>query len=121
MAVPTYDQLIEPLLRTLGAASDGLSAREARSRVAAHLNIASDDLEEMLPSGMQSRFSNRVGWAHDRLKRAGLSGSPERGYWKLTPQGQELPKPPQLDQGSLYTYYRARSDGPTFSSVGPGR
>lgn len=101
MGVPTYDQLIEPLLRALGAAPDGLSAREARSRVATDLNIAPDDLEEMLPSGMQSRFSNRVGWAHDRLKRAGLSGSPERGFWRLTPQGQEMAKSAQVDVDAI--------------------
>jgi len=32
-------------------------------------------------------YKNRAGWAHDRLKRAGLSSSPRRGYWKLTDKG----------------------------------
>ncbi len=32
-------------------------------------------------------FKNRAGWAHDRLKRAGLSTSSRRGYWQLTQAG----------------------------------
>ena len=32
-------------------------------------------------------YKNRAGWAHDRLKRAGLSCSPRRGTWKITQEG----------------------------------
>lgn len=32
-------------------------------------------------------YKNRAGWALDRLKRAGLSSSAKRGYWKLTDAG----------------------------------
>jgi restriction system protein len=41
----------------------------------------------LLPGGTQLVYKNRAGWAHDRLKRAGLSSSPRRGYWKLTDKG----------------------------------
>jgi len=41
----------------------------------------------MRASGAQQVYKNRAGWAHDRLKRAGLSSSPKRGFWKLTPEG----------------------------------
>jgi restriction system protein len=44
-------------------------------------------MQENLPSGAQLIYKNRAGWAHDRLKRAGLSSSPRRGYWKLTDDG----------------------------------
>src|SRR5690606_5115669 len=44
----------------------------------------------MLPSGTQLVYKNRIGWAHDRLKRAGLSTSRRRGFWQLTPAGAEL-------------------------------
>jgi restriction system protein len=37
-----------------------------------------------LPSGAQLIYKNRAGWAHDRLKRAGLSSSSRRGSWKIT-------------------------------------
>jgi restriction system protein len=51
------------------------------------LEIRAEDRGEMLPSGAQAVFKNRIGWAHDRLKRAKLSSSPRRGFWKLTPEG----------------------------------
>ncbi len=30
------------------------------------------------------------GWAHDRLKRAGYSTSPRRGYWQITEEGRKF-------------------------------
>jgi restriction system protein len=41
----------------------------------------------MLASGTQLVYKYRAGWLHDRLKRAGLSTSPKRGVWRLTPEG----------------------------------
>ncbi len=42
---------------------------------------------ELLPSGTGRTYKNRIGWAHDRLKRAGFSRSLRRGHWQLTEQG----------------------------------
>ncbi|MFY7857896.1 MAG: restriction endonuclease [Rubrivivax sp.] len=87
MAVPTYDRFIEPLLRFLASQPDAVPAREAHEAVAALLGLTPEDKQEMLPSGAQLMYKNRAGWAHDRLKRAGLSLSPRRGYWKLSDAG----------------------------------
>lgn len=87
MSIPTYDCFIEPLLRVLGEAPEGLTAKDARSQVAETTSLSVDDLRERLPSGRQTVFYNRVFWAHDRLKRANLSVSARRGFWKLTPEG----------------------------------
>jgi len=87
MAVPTYDKFIEPLLRFLASHPDGAPARDAHEAAAAALNVAETDKQELLPSGSQPVYKNRAGWAHDRLKRAGLSSSTRRGYWKLTENG----------------------------------
>ena len=46
----------------------------------------------MLPSRQQPIYDNRVGWAHDRLKRAGLSTSARRGFWMLTERGRKYLK-----------------------------
>jgi restriction system protein len=90
MAVPTYDKFIEPILRFLAENPGGASAREAHDAAANALRVSDEDRQELLPSGMQPVYKNRAGWAHDRLKRAGLSSSPRRGYWQLTTQGQEF-------------------------------
>jgi restriction system protein len=88
MTVPTYDNFIEPLLRYLSQNLDGVSAKSAHEQAATALGISEEDRQELLPSGAQLIYKNRAGWAHDRLKRAGLSSSPRRGFWKITPEGQ---------------------------------
>jgi restriction system protein len=87
MPVPTYDKFIEPILRYLAQHPEAVLAREAHEVAADNLGLTEVDREELLPSGVQPIYKNRAGWAHDRLKRAGLSSSPRRGYWKLTEDG----------------------------------
>jgi restriction system protein len=87
MPVPTYDKFIEPILRHLATQPDGVPARDVHEAAAVVLGLTEDDREELLPSGVQAVFKNRSGWAHDRLKRAGLSASPRRGVWQLTAVG----------------------------------
>ena len=76
MAVPTYDRFIEPLLRYLAQHPDGALARDAHEAAAAVLALDDADRQELLPSGSQPIYKNRAGWAHDRLKRAGLLVEP---------------------------------------------
>ncbi len=90
MAVPTYDQFIEPVLRYLAAHPEGAVARDVHDAAADALGVAEADRAEVLPSGAQLVYKNRIGWAHDRLKRAGLSTSRRRGFWQLTQAGAEL-------------------------------
>ncbi|WP_141453514.1 restriction endonuclease [Pseudoxanthomonas sp. z9] len=87
MAVPTYDKFIEPILRFLANHPEGSPAKDAHEAAANALGISEQDRHELLPSGVQPIYKNRAGWAHDRLKRAGLSASPRHGFWKLTEQG----------------------------------
>lgn len=86
MSVPTYDQFIEPILRYLAASPAGAAARDAHEAAAEALNLSETQRQELIASG-QAIYKNRAGWAHDRLKRAGLSTSAKRGYWKLTDAG----------------------------------
>jgi restriction system protein len=87
MPVPTYDKFIEPLLRCLAAHRDGVPARLAHEQAAKALGLTDEDKQVLLPSGAQPIYKNRAGWAHDRLKRAGLSSSPRRGFWRITQEG----------------------------------
>lgn len=90
--IPTYDRFIEPILRFLAAHPQGAPAREAHDAAAFALKLDSATRLERLPSGVQPIYKNRAGWAHDRLKRAGLSESPRRGFWVLTEKGHALVK-----------------------------
>lgn len=89
MTVPTYDRFIEPILRFLAAHPQGASARDAYEAAAASLGVSAQDKQELLPSGTQLIYKNRAGWAHDRLKRAGLSSNRRRGFWQLTDKGHD--------------------------------
>ncbi|HBW0106654.1 restriction endonuclease [Klebsiella aerogenes] len=86
MAVPTYDKFIEPVLRFLAGKPEGVPARDAHEAAADALNLDDNQRAEVIASG-QLVYKNRAGWAHDRLKRAGLSQSLSRGKWCLTPEG----------------------------------
>jgi restriction system protein len=90
MAVPTYDKFVEPVLRYLAAHPEGAMARDVHQGAADALQVSEADRAEMIPSGTQLVYKNRIGWAHDRLKRAGLSSSPRRGFWQITPEGAAL-------------------------------
>lgn len=87
MSIPTYDQFIEPVLRFLAANPNGVRAKEAHEAAANALKLTDEERQQLLPNVAQLVYKNRAGWAHDRLKRAGLSSSPTRGYWKLTEKG----------------------------------
>mgnify|MGYP000063310011 CR=1 FL=1 len=84
--IPTYDQFIEPLLRYLAQHPQGVVTREIQEALADRMGLTDEQRATQLPSGAQV-YKNRIGWAHDRLKRADLSVSPKRGFWQLTPLG----------------------------------
>lgn len=90
MAVPTYDRFISPLLLLLASQAEGLRSREAYARLADAVGLSEVDRSELLPSGRQRVYQNRIGWANDRLKRAGLARSPSRGLWCVTEAGRAL-------------------------------
>jgi len=70
------------------------------------LNLDREDRSELLASGRQSRFENRVGWAKTYLTKAGLLDSPRRGVARITPRGLEVlhEKPSRVDISFLRQY-----------------
>lgn len=77
-----------PLLKFL---SDGQERqlKEAVQALALEFKLTQAELSELLPSGSQPIFLNRVGWAKSYLKKAGLIEYPRRSYCKITPLGTE--------------------------------
>ncbi len=92
MAIPDYQSVMLPLLRFAGEKNDETSTGEAVEVLAKEFGLTDEDLKEMLPSGIQSTFFNRVGWASTYMKKAGLLETTRRGYYRITPRGQELLK-----------------------------
>ena len=92
MAVPDYQSLMLPLLRFAKEKKDEMSTGEAVEVLAKEFGLTDKDLKEMLPSGIQSTFVNRVGWASTYMKKGGLLEATRRGYYRITSRGQDLLK-----------------------------
>ncbi len=118
MAIPDFQSMMLPLLLMAG---DGLdhSLAEARDHLASVFDISAAERSELLPSGRQSRFDNRVAWARSYLGQAALLTAPKRGHFRITERGhQVLSGSPEridinfLDQFEEFREFRnTRSDG----------
>lgn len=98
MAIPDYQTCMLPFLRYLsdGAEHTLLAAEES---LAEHFKLTPSERAELLPSGQQGVFKNRIGWARTYLKKAALLESPKRGVFKITDRGLKTlaSKPSRID------------------------
>jgi restriction system protein len=93
MAVPDFQSLMLPLLRLAGDGKEH-SLADARERLGAEFKLTEAEREELLPSGRQSRFGNRVAWAKVYLEQAGIILSPRRGHLVISDRGRDVLKAP---------------------------
>ena len=115
MAVPDFQSLMLPVLKAVGE-SGPVSAPDVRARVAEQLGLTASDLAELLPSGRQSTFANRIAWANMFMQRAGLIKVVRRGIYELTAEGASVlgNRPSRIDMKFLesfpsYVEWRKRS------------
>src|SRR3990172_1714883 len=89
MAIPDYQSIMLPLLKM---ASDGEihQFRATVDALARHFQLGDVERKELLPSGKQPTFDNRVGWARTYMAKAGLLDSPKRGQFRITDRGREI-------------------------------
>ena len=126
MTIPGYQTVMLPLLR-LASDEQEHSVREAIEKLADQFELSEQERKELLPSGRQATFDNRVGWARTYMKKAGLLESRRRGYFKITSRGVEaLRKNPQaidvkfLEQYPEFVEFRtkrATTDKPATSEA----
>lgn len=89
MPIPDYQTLMLPLLRFAGDGNDH-TTREAVEVLANEFQLTPAERNELLASGQQAIFNNRVGWANSYLKKAGLLESPRRGALRITARGKQI-------------------------------
>ena len=110
MAIPDYQTLMLPVLKL---ASDGREHRfrDAIEQLASEFELGDAERAELLPSGNQPIFDNRVGWARSYLKQAGLLQSPKRGVLQITEVGKALlaENPRRIDAALLERYEAFRA------------
>ena len=99
MSIPDFQAIMLPLLELAG--DDEIhSLNVAVSELADKLDLSEEERTELLPSGQQPTFYNRVGWARTYLKKAGLLTDPRRGHFRITERGREALEshPPRIDR-----------------------
>ncbi len=104
MPIPDYQEVMLPLVKLVESVGDKeISKRVLVDRLAQHFDLTDAERQELLPSGGQTRFDSRVGWAATYLKQAGLLVSPKRGTYHITPRGREVlaRNLPAIDNGIL--------------------
>src|SRR4030067_1915157 len=109
MAIPDYQSIMLPLLIFAGD-KDEHSLREATETLAQEFLLTESERKELLPSGQQEIFHNRVGWSRTYMKKAGLLDSTRRGYFKITDRGIDVLRrnPPKIDAQLLEQFKEFR-------------
>jgi restriction system protein len=84
--IPDYQTLMRPVLECTAAGETKIG--DAVEQIAERLSLSADDRAQMLLSGKQSMFANRVHWAKTYLVKAGLAEPTRRGYFRITARGE---------------------------------
>lgn len=106
MPIPDYQSIMLPLLNFCSRKGTETSTSESAESLSREFKLTEAELKELLPSGTQTTFLNRVGWSATYMKKAGLLESTRRGFFKITARGKELLKnnPQRIDVNLLKEY-----------------
>ncbi|OQA31216.1 MAG: Mrr restriction system protein [Betaproteobacteria bacterium ADurb.Bin341] len=89
MAIPDFQTIMLPLIRHMQDGREHATG-ETLDALAEHFKLKDEERRELLPSGIQAVFTNRVAWAKSHLKKAGVLASPRRGVYQITARGREI-------------------------------
>jgi restriction system protein len=124
MAIPDFQTVMLPLLVHLRDGQEH-SNQDTLKALAEQFHLTEEERSQLLPSGQQPIFTNRVAWARSHLKAASLIESPRRGYYKICPRGLEVlqTNPERVDFRFLSQfpeYLEFRKTKREASVAGPG-
>lgn len=83
--IPDYQALMRPVLEM--ANKGEVRIGDIVDLLADRFGLTEEERTELLPSGKQARFANRVHWAKSYLKQAGLVKPTRRGHFLITDRG----------------------------------
>ncbi|WP_207923776.1 restriction endonuclease [Actinomadura bangladeshensis] len=117
--IPDFQTLMRPVLHLHADGEDHESAAIVAA-MADHFALSADERAEMLPSGGQKLFNNRIAWSITHMAQAGLLERPRRGVTRITTRGQKAmaENPDRVDMKVLnqfaeYREFRARRRKPS--------
>ncbi len=88
MPLPDYQTLMLPVLQI--ASNGEVGARESIEQLADQFGLSDDERDQLMSSGRQTLFANRVHWAITYLAHAGLIRRPRRAHFEITERGREV-------------------------------
>lgn len=102
MPIPDFQTAMLPMLE-LCVDEEEHTLPEMEEKLAKHFKLTDSELQEMLSSGNQRRFMNRLSWTMIHLARAGLLEKPRRAVFKISTRGKAVleKKPPRIDVSYL--------------------
>jgi restriction system protein len=115
-----------PVLRA--AAEKEVRISDVVETLASEFPMSADERSQLLPSGKQTTFANRVNWAKSYLGKAGLIELTKRAHFRITEQGRQvLAAPPEridikyLNRFPGFQQFQARvdKDGDDISVLTP--
>ena len=106
MEIPTYQELMLPLLKVMARENRPLRHSEYTELVANDIALDEEAKNRMLPKGRKTYIFDRATWAGWYLRAAGLLERPQRGWLQITEKGRELvaENPPEINNKLLERY-----------------
>jgi restriction system protein len=116
MTVPDYQSLMLPVLAA--CCKGEVRIGDVVNQLADELKLSPEERGELLPSGKQTLFNNRVHWAKTYLNKAHLIETTRRGHFKITDRGIDVlrSQPVRIDNNLLNQFlefreFKERSSG----------
>lgn len=89
MNIPDFQAIMLPLLNIAADKKPHLF-RDIINQLEKQFELTEEEKKELLPSGKQPVFENRVGWSKTHLKKACLLSYPQRGCIQITERGSSV-------------------------------
>ena len=107
--IPDYQTLMLPVLKA--AKDQPIQNQPVVQRLTDEFGLSLEEREQLLPSGKQRTFNNRINWAKSYLKQAGLLTYPRRGYFQVTDNGHKVlsQNPDRIDTNFLMAFEAFRA------------
>ena len=122
LAIPDFQTIMLPVLRLAGDGAEHTLAA-CRDTLADEFGLSAEARAQLLPSGRQATFSNRVAWSSSYLRAASLLESTGRGRFRITERGRSVitQKPTRIDIAYLMQFpeFKTFRDGSGKSVGGP--
>jgi len=105
MAIPRHNDIYKDILE-ICSNGETYTYKDIERILSERLKLTSQEVNQLLESGVRTILMDRIGWSITYMVKAGLMERPHRGYFKITKEGKKLlsSKPERIDTDTLEQY-----------------